>query len=30
MLMDNIFCIIVDLFLSAIAIWFVVTMFMGM
>ena len=27
---ENIFCIIVDLFLSAIAIWFVVTMFMGM
>ena len=26
---ENIFCIIVDLFLSAIAIWFVVTMFMG-
>ena len=27
---ENIFCIIVDLFLSAIAIWFVVTMFIGM
>jgi hypothetical protein len=27
---ENIFCIIVDLFLSGIAIWFVITMFMGM
>ena len=27
---ENFFCIIVDLFLSGIAIWFVITMFMGM
>lgn len=27
---DNIFCIIIDLLLSGIAIWFVVCMFMNM